>query len=97
DAWALKAGMPSWLVAFRRFRPALLSKFEPTKQISNSPSPRGWARVGRWSNAGIHDLEVWSGAVGEGAATEAFAFYGLQSKLPSLDAILLNPDTAEVP
>lgn len=97
STWALNNNMPAWLVGFMRFRPALLSKFEPTKQITNSPSPRGWTSVGNWSNAGIHDLEVWVGAVGEGAATEAFAFYNTQAKLPSLDAILLDPDKVEVP
>ena len=96
-AWALAANMPPELVAFIRFRPALLSDFKPTKEIKNSPCPRTWAGVGNWLSAGVKDLEVFTGAVGEGAAVEFYSFLDLYQSLPSLDGILLNPGTAEVP
>lgn len=97
SVWALDKGMPSELVAFIRFRPSLLSDFKPTKALTNSPSPRGWASVGNWLEAGVKDLEVFSGAVGEGAATEFYAFLDLYQQLPSLDAILLDPTGSPVP
>jgi len=95
--WALTAGMPAELVAFIRFRPALLSDFKPTKEIRNTPSPRTWAAVGNWLNDGVKDLEVFTGSVGEGAATEFYSFLDMYASLPSLDAILLDPKSAEVP
>lgn len=95
--WALDNAVPAELIAFLRFRPALLSDFKPTKELRNSPSPRGWASVGRWMDAGIRDLEVFTGAVGEGAAVEFVSFLDMYTSLPSLDAILLDPSNAEVP
>lgn len=95
--WAIDHGMPAWLIAFIHERNDLLSDFKPTKEITNSASPRGWASVGGWSNIGINDLEVWSGAVGAPSATTAYGFYGLVDKLPSIDEILKTPDKARVP
>lgn len=95
--WALDHGTPAELVAFLRFRPALLSEFKPTKELTNSPCPRTWAAVGRWLTDGTKDVEVLSGCVGEGAAAELLSFLDLAAALPSLDAILLDPDGAPVP
>lgn len=97
SGWALDAGLPAELVAFIRFRPALLSDFKPTKEIRNSPCPRTWASVGNWLMEGVKDLEVFTGAVGEGAATEFYSFLDLYASLPSLDQILLDPSNAPVP
>lgn len=95
--WAIDHAMPAELIAFIRFRPALLSDFKPTKELRNSPSPRGWASVGSWLAVSVKDLEVFAGAVGEGPAVEFLSFLDMYASLPSLDAILLDPDGAEVP
>lgn len=95
--WALDNGMPTWEIAFLRFRPGLLSDFKPTKELRNSPSPRGWASVGTWYNLGVQDLEVYSGEVGEGAAVEALSFLDMHASLPSLDTIILDPEGSPVP
>ncbi len=71
--------------------------FEPTKAIVNHPSPRTWASVGRRLARGVNDFELFTGAVGKGAATELMAFIELAKDAPSLDAILLNPKTADIP
>ena len=97
STWGLDNGMPSWEIAFIRSRPQLLSDFKPTKELRNSPSPRGWAAVGTWYNLGVQDLDVWTGAVGEGAAVEAIGFLEMQGSLPSLDAIILDPDGSPIP
>lgn len=97
--WALDNAVPAELIAFLRFRPALLSPsdWKPTKELRNSPSPRGWASCARWIEAGVKDLEVFGGAVGEGAAVELMAFLDMHASLPSLDGILLDPTQAPVP
>jgi len=81
-----------------RFRPDLLHKFSRTERAY--PTPRSWEFVSRITarkpgNGVEHALYV--GAVGEGAAVEYSAFLRLFRELPSIDAILLSPDTAPVP
>lgn len=99
--WALtKGGMPTELIAFMRFRPELLDKFEPTKDIVNTPSPRTVAYVGKLQNAGVpSDLmyEAFKGAAGEAFATEYKTFLDIYKDLPNIDKILMAPDTVEVP
>lgn len=99
--WALgKGNMPTELIAFIRFRPELLDKFEPTKDIINSPSPRTVAHVGKMQNAGIPkglEFELFKGAAGEGFAAQYKAFLDIYANLPNIDQICLNPDSVEVP
>jgi len=45
--WAIEHGMPSEIIGFIKFRPALLNDFKPTADITNSPSPRTVAFAGR--------------------------------------------------
>jgi len=95
--WAIDHNLPAWLVAYIRSCPDALSEFKPTKQLTNSPCPRTWAAVGKWDLMDIADVEVWSGAVGQGRAAEAFAFREAANKLPDPDACLLAPDSAPLP
>ncbi len=101
-AWAFQNDMPAELVAFLRFRPELLCKFEPTKELTNSPSPRTAAAVGHWVNDGIAAdpelaYEVISGAAGEPFAAEFLGFLKVWSAMPSIDGILLDPQSAPLP
>lgn len=98
--WAAANDMPVELQSFMRFRPDLLDKAEPTKDIINSPSPRTIAAVGRMQNEGLDreiEFEVIKGAVGEGFALEYNAFLKLFRELPDLDGIIANPKNAIVP
>ncbi len=95
--WAEMFGLPKDLREFIKGRPQLLSDFKPTKQITNSPSPRGWAAVGRWMNDGVIDLEVFSGAVGEGPALELLSHLDNSGRVPDPENIIANPTSARVP
>lgn len=98
--WALKNNMPTELISFIRFRPELLDKFEATRDIVNSPSPRTVAYVGKLQNAGLPvgiEYEVFKGAAGEAFAAEYMAFLKVYKNLPSIDQIISNPDAAPVP
>lgn len=95
--WALKAQLPTELIAFLRFRPALLHDFRPTQDLVNTPSPRTWHNVARLMSAGIDSYEPIAGAVGEGAAAEFVGFLKIFRSLPNPDLILLNPGAADVP
>lgn len=96
-SWALDSNMPPELIAFLRTRPALLHDFKPSKTLERSPDPRSWEKVGRWINLGVNDLEVHEGCVGKGAATELSAFLRMANEAPSLDSIIMNPDTSVIP
>lgn len=96
--WALKAGVPMETIAFIRFRPNLLSAFDPIQ--NSSPSPRGWEKVGVITAAKPDpkiELPLYAGKIGDGAAAEYVGFLKIYRNLPDIDAVLLNPDKAVVP
>lgn len=105
--WALDNDMPPELIAFlRNVKAELLWKFEPTADITNSPSPRTWAHAGRilnrCSKAGIATTDdvfhaLVAGAVGEAAASEFIGFLKIAADAPSVDEILKNPKGAKIP
>lgn len=99
--WALGSGrIPPELVAFLRFRPDLLSAFQPSADLTNSPSPRTWSNAAdilTWQLPRDVQAEALSGAVGQGAATELLGFLSMFAQLPSIDGILMDPDHAGIP
>jgi len=98
--WALDNDVPVELIAFLRFRADLLNDFKPSADLTNSPSPRTWANVGKLLKLGLSsDLEYTAiaGAVGEGAAAELMGFLRLYRELPNIDGILLDPDSEPLP
>lgn len=101
SAWALDHDQPVELVAFLRFRPDLLHVFAPTADLTNSPSPRTWANAGRLVALALPpalELPALGGAVGAPAAAELVAFLRMvRDPALNLDAILLSPDTADIP
>lgn len=101
--WALRQpNFPPALVAFLRFKAGdgLLYKFTPTADLVNSPSPRTWEATAQWMMRNLPAsvaMEAYKGAVGEAAAVELAAFLQMYAQLPNIDAILMDPDRAEVP
>ena len=97
-AWAINHGVKPEVISFIRFRPGLLHDFDA--QRDQNATPRAWVD-------GVSDVlgtvpaeaeyECFKGAVGEGAAAEFVGFVRIFRKLPNPDAILLNPQTADVP
>jgi hypothetical protein len=99
-AWALKAGLPTELIAFIRFRPGLLFDWKPSADITNSPSPRTVANVGALMDLQLSpdlEYEAYQGAAGEGFAAELLGFLRIFRNLPNPDTVLLNPEQAQVP
>jgi hypothetical protein len=96
--WAINAGIRPEVIAFIRFRPALLSAFD--RDANAFPSPRSWEFVSRILNSAPDasiEHELLAGAVGSGAATEFSGFLQMFRQLPNIDAILLSPATEPVP
>jgi hypothetical protein len=99
--WAMaQQWIPSELIAFLRWKPALLFDFQPTKDMSNSPCPRTWVAVAKIMTGGYPEKahrELFTGAVGEGAALELLSFLKMYKDLESPDMVLMDPDKAKIP
>lgn len=95
--WALDNDVDPVLIQFLRFRPGLLSDFDPNRFAN--PTPRAWERVNFIPGAlesGLFFDNV-AGEVGEGAAAEYTGFRRIYLSLPDVDSILLDPAGADVP
>lgn len=100
NTWAMHAGMHTDLRAFIRFRPNLLHKFDPVKNDRSFPTPRSWAFVNDIykEDMSLDDqFELIKGTVGEGACAEFSGFVRLIKDLPTVDQVLLNPDSTKLP
>lgn len=97
--WALTAGIKTEIIAFLRYRPELLHKFDPQTTAKAFPTPRSWEFVSQLLALANRDVEydLISGAVGEGAASELLGFLKIFRNLPDPDVVILSPDTADVP
>lgn len=95
--WALDAGIDIMLIQFLRFKPNLLSDFDPNRFCN--PTPRAWERVSLIPETLPADIFYANaaGEVGEGAAAEYTAFRKVAASLPNIDNIIMNPATAPVP
>ena len=96
--WAFANGISPEMIAFWRFKPDLLHKFDAT--LRSSPNPRSWARANKDLDAPISKearFELLKGTVGEVAALDFTAFRQIWHNLPSLDQIMLNPKDTPVP
>lgn len=97
--WALKiGGVRPEVVAFLRFRPDLLSKFDPAAE--KSPTPRAWAEgvspvIDDIPAAALYD--TIKGDVGDGAAAEFSGFLSTYRGLPDPDLVIAQAATHPVP
>lgn len=98
--WAMDHAIVPELIAFLRFRPELLCKFEPSADLTNSPLPRTWAHASKLLTLGGSPSVVTqaiAGAVGAGAASEFLAYLKIYRSLPDIDGILADPKSGKVP
>ena len=105
--WALNNDIAHEVVAFLRWKPELLSAFDP--KVDVCPSPRSWEGVSdlvkeaqRLRAKGILlplsvEQHGYAGVVGEGAAIEFMGFLQVYRDLPDPAAMLLNPATCQIP
>lgn len=98
SAWAITNKVSPEVISFIRFRPNLLCDFDP--QRDKNATPRGWAEGVSPALGTVPaeaEFETFKGDVGEGAAAEFLAFLKIYRKLPNPDAVLMQPDKADVP
>ena len=95
--WALDKGIDMLGVQFLRFRPGLLSDFNP--ENFSSPTPRTWEKAFMVPTNLPTNLymECIAGDVGEGAAAEYVGFRRIAEKMPNVDVALMNPTSCDIP
>lgn len=99
--WAFNNNIHPAIIAFWRFKDSALHDYDATRD--KNTTPRGWCDPKDGINALIGnvppeaELEIFQGRIGQGHGVEFKAFMDMYRKLPSVDAILLNPDTHVVP
>lgn len=96
--WAIEYGVAPELVAFMRFRPELLNDFDPDRTIN--ATPRTWKMVADIVAAKLpedRETRLIYAAVGDGPGAEVCAFLKVWRELPNPDAVLMNPEGAEIP
>ncbi len=99
-SWALSNDIQTELIAFLRFRPELLHKFDPKTGEKSFPTPRSWEFISDILAVSPEDAiqyELFSGTVGEGATSELLSFIKIFQNLPNPDRIFLDPDNSPVP
>ena len=96
--WALENNVKPEVVAFIRFRPELLTNYQPNQDIN--ATPRAWVE-GVSASLGVIpsklEFPVFSGDVGEGPASELLAFLKIYRELPDPDLIIKDPKKVGVP
>lgn len=98
--WAASYGLRPEVVAFVRFRPELLHRYDSKATEKAFPTPRGWQFVSEILDAKPSDRiehSMYAGTVGTGAAAEFMGFLKMFRSLPNLDSIIKEPKTAAVP
>jgi hypothetical protein len=95
-AWGLDNGMPVELLAFARLKHQVIGKFEASKDMKKSPTPRSLAGLGHLVNMGLLDPEVVTGAIGD-LGNEFLSFHNMWRLIPDRNEIYLNPDRVPVP
>jgi midasin (ATPase involved in ribosome maturation) len=97
-AWALDHKVHADLLAFIRFKSDLLHKFDPSQKAF--PSPRSWMFVNDLLHSTLDkntEYELFKGTIGEGATAEFVSFLELIRDLPTIEAILKDPEKIAVP
>jgi MoxR-like ATPase len=104
--WAVRSGVRPEIIAFLRFKPDLLHDADATSDRNAWPTPRSWemasnvltglSRRGAIANSAI-EAQMLEGTIGPAATAELVGFLRLFRQLPSIDEILLTPETAPLP
>jgi len=92
------------IIAFLRYKPELLHKFDPDSAEDTFPCPRTWEFVNDFIKviekplfSKPHHLIAIAGAVGQGAAYEFKSAKDMFAHCPTLEEITQSPETAKLP
>jgi len=98
--YMLSTGAPAEGVAFLSWRKVLVTTFDPSKPEKAFATPRAWSSVWRVFKSDAPDAVkriATAGLVGEGPASEFFAFCDMMDKVIPVSKIIANPEDCELP
>ena len=97
--WAMDRDIDPVLIQFLRFKPNLLSDFDPARPYGINPTPRSWEKVALSPTtlSTAHFFANIKGLVGEGAAAEYASFRKIYASLVSFEDVVMSPTTVKIP
>ena len=96
--WALENELRSELIAYAGFQPEIFEAWDPNEFVS--PSPRSIAALSYtldMNPPAETQIEEYAGRIGEGWASNWVGFLRVCQNMPSIDGILMSPESAIVP
>jgi len=96
--YGYKMNFKPLILAYIRFRPEFLHKFD--RDADACPSPRSWERVNtiiNWKLDPICEQEAISGQVGKGACADFYGYKKIFETCPDINQIISNPEEAIIP
>lgn len=101
-AWAFNNKVDNSIIAFLKYRPALLNEFEGDHFNPNADAfatQRSWTKLSNFLPHVPPRLiqQACLGMVGEAAATEYMGFRLTTADLPTFEELMANPSTARLP
>lgn len=98
--WALDNGVHPIFAAFFKFRPALITTFDPAKPDKAFATPRTWAKAAKYYGSDmprdVMDAAI-AGAVGMGPGAEFMGFTSIWQDMPDLDKLIKDPLKSALP
>jgi len=101
--WAIENDIAPEVYAFIKYRPSLLSTFDPAKDEKAFASPRSYEFLSDIVKSGLQELpsdaklEVVQGTIGEGAGVEFHSFIDIYKSLPDPMEVFKNPKSFNIP
>lgn len=100
--WAVNAGVDIRITSFVKWKPEMITKFDPNHgdiNFSSSRSLEFTQRILNESNGVIDEAAklLIKGALGRGAGTEFIGFCDYYKEIPDIQDIINNPTTTPVP
>jgi hypothetical protein len=96
--WAVAEGLEPSIIAYIRNFPDALHDFQPDDRTS--ANPRTWhnlSKIIQTNPPKSVESELTCGTVGSGRGIEYLGYLSLYRDIPSIDALLLDPETAPIP
>jgi hypothetical protein len=98
--WAINDGINESIVAYIAWQPEALHMFDPKAKMGGQPDPRSWAKLSYLMEGETDPLLISHMAqakVGSAQGLEFSGFRKMYKELSTVDAVMANPDTAQIP
>jgi len=99
--WANSHDIDHRVISFIKFRPERLHTFDPNHSDDTFACPRTWSFLSdiikSRENFDAVDTILMAGTVGQGPATEFKAYCEIYESLPTIEDMLLRPETVRIP